>query len=144
MIERDPDPLDEDSDDLFPLAKMCNKCPKVPLYKALAALPPELRLVERALRGKRLQGRSTQSTAAEQDDLLDDEDENGRFRMDRLGEPGYDEDEEDVRKWLGEDAERMVSPPKPERAHHCSICKTCVLKYVSFAARDSKHEMTIN
>ncbi len=138
--ERVYDPLDMDSDDLFPLAKMCMKCPKIPLYRALAALPPELRLVERALRGKRsINMSNTTSTASagsttgaesrEEDDEL--EDENGRFIMDRLGPAGVDEDEETVKAWLGEDAHKLVPPPKPERTHHCSICKTCVLKYVS-------------
>ncbi|KDN52919.1 hypothetical protein K437DRAFT_219769 [Tilletiaria anomala UBC 951] len=121
--ERIADHLDEDSDDLFPLSKMCTKCTPVPLSRALISLPPELRLVERALRGKRKRGPSE----AQDDVLADDE---GSFRMDKLGPPGYDEDEAGVADWLGEpDASKLVPPPKPERTHHCSICKACVLKY---------------
>ena len=125
-MDRAVDPLDVDSDDLFPLAKMCAKCPKVPLYRALASLPPELRLVERALRGKR-------RVISDDEEDAGIEGTDGRLRMERLGIPGLDEDEEAVRGWLEGEADKMVPPPKPERAHHCSICKTCILKYVSTA-----------
>lgn len=180
------------SDDFFPLAKMCLKCPKVPLFKALSSLPPELRSVEREMRtkgkssssksnhsnsnvgggkkknkkkkGKRKQKEEmreiNQSEGSEtdlarrsslqiqnieeslvQDESLETEDEEEPFgksgnsvadlSISELDEE-LDEGESEVRNWLGEvEAEKEVPRPKPERTHHCSVCKTCVLKFVS-------------
>ncbi|PWN50230.1 hypothetical protein IE53DRAFT_374726 [Violaceomyces palustris] len=105
---------DEGDDDTFPLARMCHKCDKVTLAKALITLPPELRRVERQLRRKpNVQRRDCSSKSGLPGSLDDD-----------------DEIETDVRDWLGpEDSDKLVPPPKPERSHHCRVCKTCVLKY---------------
>ncbi|CBQ72785.1 conserved hypothetical protein [Sporisorium reilianum SRZ2] len=99
---------DDDDEDLFPLAGMCHKCPKIPLVKALTVLPPELRKIEQQIRtNKPCQTFDTKLTP---DDM--------------------DEGEAEVRRWLGETAsETLVAPPKPERAHHCRACKTCTLKF---------------
>lgn len=162
------------SDDHFPLAKMCLKCPNVPLFKALAHLPPELRAIERDTRtkgkGKSMEKgggiskkskkkRRTRRKGASEADLerrtslhiqnieetvlSHQEDQIGTRSRDRNGneeeqdylsdqEEDQDEGESEVRNWLGEmEAEKLVPRPKPERTHHCSVCKTCVLKFVS-------------
>lgn len=100
--------IDEDDDDLFPLAGMCRKCPTIMLSKALSVLPPELRKVEKQIR--------TKTAAASVSAKLSAEDQ--------------DEGEVEIRSWLGpQAAEKQVPPPKPERSHHCRACKTCTLKF---------------
>ncbi|SPO26983.1 uncharacterized protein UTRI_10448_B [Ustilago trichophora] len=100
--------IDEDDEDLFPLAGMCRKCPHIPLVKALTVLPPELRKVEKQIR--------THPPSQTFTSKLSPED--------------MDEGEAEVRSWLGASAaETLVAPPKPERAHHCRTCKTCTLKF---------------
>lgn len=122
---------DIDSDDLFPTAKTCHKCPKIPLFKALAALPPEMRAIERAIRSKnswppRSRNRSRQDGSSEEEDQSSPNTQNNH-----VFDSDQDESEDDIRAWLGEEeAWQMVAPPKPERAHHCSVCRTCILKYV--------------
>ncbi|PWY97720.1 hypothetical protein BCV70DRAFT_44563 [Testicularia cyperi] len=102
------DEIDEDDEDLFPIAGMCRKCPSIPLSKALAVLPPELRKVEKQIRAKRPAHTVTSKLSTED----------------------QDEGEAEVREWLGEQAaEKFVPPPKPERSHHCRACKTCTLKF---------------
>ncbi|PWN34356.1 zf-DHHC-domain-containing protein [Meira miltonrushii] len=102
----------EDGEDLWVHVKMCHKCQRVPLWKALACLPPELRAIERSLRSKRP---LSASYLVDEPELLDD--------------ATRGESAEDVRRWLGAEAENLVPPPKPERTHHCSICDTCILKF---------------
>lgn len=125
----DPMLIDIESDDLFPYVKKCHKCPRIPLFRALAALPPELRLMERAVRTPReWPARPTSPFDVFESDSNEDEDDDitpgGPLSM------SPDEGEKDIRAWLGEDqAWQLVPPPKPERAHHCSVCNTCVLKY---------------
>ncbi|KAJ1036822.1 hypothetical protein NDA10_005338 [Ustilago hordei] len=100
--------IDEDDQDLFPLAGMCRKCPTIPLSKALSVLPPELRKIEKQIR-KNAPSQTFSSKLSSED---------------------IDEGEAEVRAWLGESAaEKLVAPPKPERAHHCRVCKTCTLKF---------------
>lgn len=134
----DPVLDDLDSDDFFPMAKMCHLCPKVPLFKALAALPPEMRLMEHALRSQELRPRHPMSsldafepvwTDGEQEGDVDGETD---METDVVVDPALsiDETEEDIIAWLGEEqAWQLVPPPKPERAHHCPVCNTCVFKY---------------
>ncbi|KAL9938603.1 hypothetical protein V8E36_002322 [Tilletia maclaganii] len=201
--------LELDSEDLFPLpAKMCTKCKPVPLYVAIASLPPEMRKVEKMLRvgarvseleqlrrgsgggggGKQRNGTETPEghrpgkggkrgknkgrnrgrngtsgsqsplpgvLAAIDHDGADVDDDDGAIasssgtRLENPLAPGGpasaeylphfalqetneedDEGEAEVRAWLGEEeAMQLVPPPKPERSHHCSVCKTCVVKY---------------
>ncbi len=102
------DEHDEDDEDLFPLAGMCRKCPTIPLVKALSVLPPELRKIEKQIRTN--PPSKTFTVKLSQDDM--------------------DEGEAEIRAWLGAAAaEKLVAPPKPERAHHCRACKTCTLKF---------------
>ncbi|EST04826.1 Zinc finger, DHHC-type, palmitoyltransferase [Kalmanozyma brasiliensis GHG001] len=100
--------IDEDDEDLFPLAGMCHKCPKIPLVKALSVLPPELRKIEKQLRTNKPSQTFTSKLSSED----------------------VDEGEAEVRRWLGDAAsEKLVAPPKPERSHHCRACKSCALKF---------------
>lgn len=100
--------INEDDDDLFPLAGMCRKCPTIMLSKALSVLPPELRKVEKQIRSKT----PTSVISA------------------KLSPEDQDEGEAEVRSWLGaQAAEKQVPPPKPERSHHCRACRTCTLKF---------------
>lgn len=162
----------EDGEDLWVHVKMCHKCQRVPLWKALACLPPELRAIEKTLRSKRsLSGQSTirndsMNTAPEGSSsplsngsyhspnsatqnqssysstpespngtdyvLAASADGQARYLVDEpelLDDATRGESAEDVRRWLGAEAENLVPPPKPERTHHCSICDTCVLKF---------------
>lgn len=97
--------------------RFCKKCDLVPLATALATLPPELRRIEKQNRLRHQ--RPADDASAAQPVVADDDDE---------GEP-------EIRAWLGEEeAQRLVPPPKPERTHHCKVCRTCVLKYVRFYA----------
>ncbi|SPO27331.1 uncharacterized protein UTRI_10448 [Ustilago trichophora] len=108
QLEEEDSEIDEDDQDLFPLAGMCRKCPQIPLVKALTVLPPELRKVEKQIR--------THPPCQTFTSKLSPED--------------MDEGEAEVRSWLGASAaENLVAPPKPERAHHCRTCKTCTLKF---------------
>ncbi|PWN45842.1 zf-DHHC-domain-containing protein [Ceraceosorus guamensis] len=109
-----------EGEDLWAHVRMCHKCPKVPLYLALCALPPELRAVERERRagaagsqGGRRARRMDRDAAAQS----------------QLPLAARGESEDDVRAWLGGEADKLVPPPKPERAHHCRICNTCSLKF---------------
>ena len=112
--------LDDDDDDLFPLARMCHKCPTITLSKALSTLPPELRKVERQIRRNKVREAAAKDTDRLQPGFVEENDE--------------DEGEAEIRGWLGEEAAvKLVPPPKPERAHHCRVCKTCTLKFVSSA-----------
>lgn len=104
----DGEEVDQDDEDVFPLAGMCRKCTAIPLVRALAVLPPELRKVEKQLR-----------TAPPSQTFTS-----------KLAPEDVDEGEAEVRAWLGDAAaEKLVAPPKPERAHHCRTCKTCTLKF---------------
>lgn len=131
----DDDEADEaaESDDLFTIAKMCHKCPRVALWRALASLPPELREVERRLR-------SVKKVEQQQSHQHQRKSANGNGHHSPVDGWGQDQDtvqsargetEDDIRAWLGDEADNLVPPPKPERTHHCSVCETCVLKFVS-------------
>lgn len=149
-----------EEDDHWPRVKMCYKCPPIPLWKALAYLPPELREVEKRKRLRRkkndfsdnletanaeatssLRSRGSSPSAAPDASCTEplksklpvqDKPQRSRFTLLTSAE----EDEvlsflrESILSWLpSEQACSMVPPPKPERSHHCSICKTCVIKY---------------
>ncbi|KAJ9480317.1 putative Palmitoyltransferase PFA3 (putative) [Pseudozyma hubeiensis] len=99
---------DDEDEDLFPLAGMCHKCPKIPLVKALTVLPPELRKIEKQIRTNK---------------------PSQTFNL-KLSPNDVDEGEAEVQRWLGDEASiKLVAPPKPERSHHCRACKTCALKF---------------
>lgn len=164
----------EEGEDLWVHVKMCHKCQRVPLWKALACLPPELRAIERNLRSKRsLSGQSSirNDSIITAPEGSSSPNSNGSFHSpinathhhssssysstpeipigtnyalsasidgqasylveepEMLDDATRGESAEDVRKWLGSEAENLVPPPKPERTHHCSICDTCVLKF---------------
>ncbi|CAD6909088.1 unnamed protein product [Tilletia laevis] len=191
--------LELDSEDLFPMpAKMCTKCKPVPLYVAIASLPPEMRKVEKMLRvaarerefdrlrdarrgnqggrgsgagtpdgrpggagngrssggkgkGKNKRNRGGRSggggagimSPSTPDAFLDSSSPSALLPDEATFLPHYalqetdddeDDGEADIRAWLGEEeAMQLVPPPKPERSHHCSVCKTCVIKFSSFA-----------
>lgn len=126
----------EATDDVWVQVKMCQKCPKIPLWRAMACLPPELRAVERQLRETGVRGlpgaaatkktskgekaRRQQSLASSTNGIGDHMHHDYVTRGETLDE---------IRGWLGNDADSLVPPPKPERTHHCSVCKTCVLKF---------------
>ncbi|CAO1637631.1 unnamed protein product [Parajaminaea phylloscopi] len=158
------EPFDED--DHWPRVKMCYKCPPIPLWKALACLPPELQEVEK---GKRLRhssrdaeivppSKSEENGGVSQTSLrsraasphptaptssltaaspvMPVEDAKGQRRSRfTLMTPAEEEEtlsslRDSILSWLpASQAHSLVPPPKPERAHHCSICKTCVIKY---------------
>lgn len=136
---------DSDSDDHWPRVKMCYKCPPVPLWKALAMLPPELRQVEKE---KRLSSNSASQQdrdgGVDYDSNNGDEDgarqdkapANATTRQRLIGLTAQEEEalwtslRESILTWLpSKAANSLVPPPKPERTHHCSVCKFCVIKY---------------
>ncbi|CAO1632148.1 unnamed protein product [Sympodiomycopsis kandeliae] len=125
-----------DDEDLWPRVKMCMKCQPIPLWKALAFLPPELREVERKNREKDQQ--------KQQEDIANTQ---GTPSLRSRGvspapptipgaKPNIEPEDalqtlrDSILEWLPESqAYTLVAPPKPERTHHCSICKTCIVKY---------------
>lgn len=109
--------------------RFCKKCPQVTLTEALLRLPPELRHVEKVNRRNHLLKLKQQ--AAEKHGLSSESDINDMTSNlpPELWLENDDEGEAEVREWLGDDAQNLVLPPKPERAHHCKACKMCVLKY---------------
>jgi hypothetical protein len=132
-----------ESEDLWAKVKMCHKCPKIPLWKALACLPPELRQVEKELRKRKLEPgggvKSGSNSSSEHSTVLQIEKEEEQHRQPRhLTEEetaNYNNDTargesiEEIQAWLGAEASTLVAPPKPERTHHCSVCNVCVLKF---------------
>lgn len=129
------DPIEEqelrhtlEGEDLWVNVKMCHKCNKIPLWQALACLPPELRAVEKEIRmAKRKESKNglshSNGNGFNYDARLNG---NGTTHVD---EYSRGDTVDDIKTWLGDDAENLVAPPKPERTHHCSICNTCVLKF---------------
>lgn len=131
-----------EEEDWWPRVKMCIKCKPIELWKALAYLPPELREVERLRRAagatatdqatpvETLRSRSPAAAAIPTSSSNNthgcsshriDEDEESRLLA-----PLRDS----ILKWLPpSQAYSLVPPPKPERTHHCSICKTCIVKF---------------
>lgn len=106
--------------------RYCKKCEPVPLAKALACLPPELRLLEKNHRREAVRNYAQVNC---DENALDNASE-APYSAPQLFEDGTDETEEDIRAWLGPAAsEKLVLAPKPERAHHCRTCRTCILKY---------------
>lgn len=148
-----------EGDDLWVQVRMCQKCPRVPLWKALACLPPELRAIERRIRSKRSSsassstkegnggespalngafhspvslGSSSSASSGSNGYVAASSNGQGEYVVEEpefLDEAARGESSEDVRNWLGAEADKLVPPPKPERTHHCSICDTCVLKF---------------
>lgn len=153
--------------DLWVQVKACHKCPHIPLWKAMACLPPELRALER-------QGRESLHSATRTGNSSEVREGDGRHsgkssgnnsmdsqqsgssstKSSRDGSParranGHDrkhslysldeqalldvgargESIEEIRDWLGAEADSLVPPPKPERTHHCSVCNACSLKF---------------
>lgn len=149
-----------EEDDHWPRVKMCYKCQPIPLWKALAYLPPELREVERSKRMRR-----AAADGARQESSLDRVSKDDALLRSRAASPGQTqppatvspsphsnpsrqrksryllltpEEEDDaltslrtsILAWLPPDqAQLLVPPPKPERTHHCSVCKICVIKF---------------
>lgn len=124
----------EITDEEFPAAleqdlavryRFCKKCSPVTMEKALALLPPDLRLREKINRREYfLRARQYRSVNNSSDSSEDLPAPQGLF--DDLDDEGQAE----IAAWLGpEEARQVVLPPKPERSHHCRTCKTCVLKY---------------
>lgn len=105
--------------------RFCKKCPPVRLETALALLPPDLRLHEKVNRRHHfLQNRQDRAKEDKGADSVEQPAPEGLF------DDQEDEGQADISTWLGPDeAQKLVLPPKPERAHHCRTCKTCVLKY---------------
>jgi palmitoyltransferase len=122
---------EQESERLWVKVKMCHKCPKVPLWQAIHCLPPELRQVEQKIRAMKKE----KVTTKEKEEVYSYEhiDMHQRLLEEEESIASIDdnacESKEDIIAWLGPDAESLVSPPKPERTHHCSICKVCILKF---------------
>lgn len=127
----------EHSDDLWVQVKMCQKCPRIPLWKALASLPPELRAIEKQLRiPKRGEESSSEPSASPnrasgytQDSTANDSVHYSVSSQQFIDHAARGESIEDIKTWLGSESDSLVPPPKPERAHHCSVCKQCCLKF---------------
>lgn len=108
-------------DDLLCTFRFCKKCPLIPMVEALARLPPGLRNVEKM-------NRRQYHIAAKHETT--EEHKEPQTPPPFLFEDEEDEGLKEIMGWLGEnEAMQLVYPPKPERAHHCRSCKTCVLKY---------------
>lgn len=108
--------------------RFCKKCPPVPLATALSRLPPELRLEEKLNRRKEALSRKQMAATSAPEAMHYDHEQ-----LEPPPELFHDQDDEgehDIRLWLGQkQADMIVFPPKPERAHHCRTCGTCILKF---------------
>jgi hypothetical protein len=121
-----------EGDDLWPTSKMCMKCPPVMLWQALAALPPQLRAIELDVRRTLRSASSAPSSLAASSPASSARLQQQQQQHD-LPEQVRGDTADEIREALGEEAYKLVPPPKPERAHHCRTCGTCALKYVSCA-----------
>jgi hypothetical protein len=126
---------DIEEEDLWPRVKMCLKCEKVPLWWALACLPEELRDVEKQRRSRNGGLHEGVDQEPEQQPSQDDRPPStssssapsARLPWDQ---PAVQPLRQSILTWLpSSTADTLVPPPKPERAHHCSVCKTCIIKF---------------
>lgn len=117
--------LDLFEQDLTTRYRFCKKCARITMETALSLLPPDLRAREKMNRRAHfLHMRHLDAAKSESDGVKQSPMPQGLF------EDMEDEGKADIRAWLGqEEADQLVLPPKPERAHHCRTCKTCILKY---------------
>lgn len=125
---------DIEEEDLWPRVRMCLKCEKVPLWWALACLPEELREVEKQRRsrnGESDEGIEQQSKQQPQQDDLPPSIPAASFRSTLpWNQPAVQPLRHSILTWLpSSTADTLVPPPKPERTHHCSVCKTCIIKF---------------
>lgn len=132
--EADADDEQMAEDDLWPRVKMCMKCKPIPLWQAMAILPPELREVERTNREK-AKARDAQNDIPDETPTLRSRSSSPARQSSSTSDDHLDSSpmqalRESILTWLPESqAYTLVPPPKPERTHHCSICKTCIIKY---------------
>ncbi|WFD26462.1 protein S-acyltransferase [Malassezia nana] len=117
--------LDLFDQDLATRYRFCKKCARITMDTALSLLPPDLRAREKTnRRAQFLHMRQLDAAKSESDGVKHSPMPQGLF------EDMEDEGKADIRAWLGQgEADQLVFPPKPERAHHCRTCKTCILKY---------------
>lgn len=139
-------------EDLWPRVKMCMKCKPIPLWQAMAILPPELRDVERRNReraggggnggdgdGGGGDGEAVSQLRSRGSSPAVATGSGGSAALPSSSTPPPPPSpsspllhalRDSILEWLpASQADTLVPPPKPERTHHCSICKTCIVKY---------------
>ncbi|PWN21149.1 hypothetical protein BCV69DRAFT_282647 [Microstroma glucosiphilum] len=124
-----------EEEDLWPRVKMCQKCEKVPLWWALACLPEELRDVEKQRRSRNGDFDAGIEQDSKQQPLQDDRpspksSSSTSITLSPWERTAVQPLRQSILAWLpASTADTLVPPPKPERAHHCSVCKTCIIKF---------------